>query len=125
MQNESAKTESFGRSPELVWDTIVRITNGLGSDEAKAIRVLLYLAIIAGKPPVFWRRVKSSIKSFRRLAVSSEKRITPARKGRPLFAFLYDTGANTNNLLPVFQAACGRDWHPNALTGDRVDLNGK
>jgi len=123
MQQESAKPGPAERSSPLVWDTIVRITESVGTDEARSIRVLLYLAIVAGKERTFWNRLRDRARFCRRLRAPHSRHLPAVAKGRPLFAFLYDTPANTNNLLPVFQAAQKRGAQPSILKGEGVDLS--
>jgi hypothetical protein len=123
MQEESPQAGSAVRSPAQVWDAVVRITNSVGGDEARAIRVLLYIAITAAKEISFWNRLRDCARCFHRVPIAAGRALPPASRGRPLFAFLYDTPANTNNLLPVFLAARKRGWHPAVLNGERVDLN--
>jgi hypothetical protein len=123
MQRASADTDLPDRSPRFVWDTVVRITNGVANEEAKAIRILLYLAILSGKGISLGAQLRWCARFCRQLALPTRKKVSAARRGRPLFAFLHDTPANTNNLLPVFQAAEKRGWHPSVLMGNRVELS--
>ena len=125
MPLRSSKTESTEQSPGNIWNTIVRITNSVGSDEAKAIRVLLYLVLLAGRESTLWERLRSRVNFARRMALPRGKPVPAGRKGCPLFAFLYDTPANTNNLLPVFQAAQKRGLRPYVLSGEGFDLSRK
>src|SRR4051812_1838395 len=110
MQEEIAKMRSTDRSDAQIWDAIVHVTNGVGSDEAKSIRILLYLVIVTGKGMSLWSWIKNCVRFFRRLQVPRKKHLPVATKGRPLFAFLYDPPANTNNLFPLLQAASERGW---------------
>jgi hypothetical protein len=125
MQRDSTVVEEMDMSPQQVWDTVVRVTGFAGSDEARSIRVLLYLVLVSGKRSSFWSRFRSRVNFVRRMALPRGRPLPPARKGCPLFAFLYDTPANTNNLLPVFQAAQKRGWDPGVLAGDGVELSTK
>lgn len=120
--NSTTKTD---RSPEYVWETVVQVTNRVGTDEAKAIRVLLYLALLTPGGSTFRDRLRSRVNFLRRVALPKGRTLAPAAKGKPLFAFLYDSPANTNNLLPVFEAARKRGWQPTVLSGHRVDLEAK
>jgi hypothetical protein len=119
---EIKKTADTEWPPKLIWEAVVQATDSIGTDEAKQIRVLLYLSLVSREGSSFWDRIKCRVNFVRRLGSLKEKALPPAPKGLPLFAFLYDTPANSNNLLPVFQAARRRGWHPTILTGERVNF---
>lgn len=125
MEPNISKSGSAERSPDNVWNTIVQVTSRVGSDEAKAIRVLLYLVLIAGRESTLTERLRSRVNFARRMALPRGKPVPAGRKGCPLFAFLYDTPANTNNLLPVFLAAQKRGLNPNVLIGEGFDPSRK
>lgn len=105
----------------------MQATERVGSDEARAMRVLLYLLLnqMADYGSTVTARLKCNLKFWRSFASPAGKPIRAAQKGGSLFAFLYDTPANTNNLLPVFLAAQQRGWHSTVLNGENVDLSEK
>jgi hypothetical protein len=118
-------TVNTNELPEEIWSTVVRVTDCVGTDEARSVRVLLYLILVGGGRGGIWTRLRNYAHLVRRLPIPSGRPVRPAPKGCPLFAFLYDTPANTNNLLPVFLAAEKRGLKPNVLAGHSVDLIGK
>lgn len=126
MQTENPKNTDGNIDPREIWNTIVRITDAIGTEEAKSIRVLLYLAFVSTTRSTFPERIKARAKNLRRVRLPLKKKPGQrAEKGQPLFGFLYDTPANTNNLLPVYRAAEARGWNSNFLVGEGVNLRSK
>jgi hypothetical protein len=113
------------RSARQIWDTVVQVTNCVGTEEAKAIRVLVYLLLISDEGSSLWDQMRCRFNFYRRLSGLNGKRLSRATKGLPLFAFLYDTPANSNNLVPVFRAARNRGWRLSVLAGERFKMEGK
>jgi hypothetical protein len=109
-------------APEVAWKLAVDLTTRVGTDEAKAINVLLYLVLVSGSNVTLRQRLRHRARFLRRLRLPGRRLKLSARKNCPLFAFLYDTPANSNNLMPVYRAAEGRGWHSNLLAGEGIDL---
>jgi hypothetical protein len=122
MSNKSNSAKTTPVPPEHAWNLAVETTTRVGTDEARAISVLLYLTLVAGCSSDLNLRLRQRAKFLRRLRLPRSRPVPPARKGCPLFAFLYDTPANTNNLMPVYRAAERRGWNSNLLAGENVDL---
>jgi hypothetical protein len=122
MNIESNNNSSPTVSAERAWNLAVETTTRVGTNEAISINVLLYLALVIGRNSTLNERLRFRAKFFSRLRLPGKKPPVPARKGCPLFAFLYATASNTNNLMPVYQAAERRGWQPNLLAGEQVDL---
>ena len=108
----------------MIWDTVVRLTDDVGTAEAKATRLVLRL-ILNGATVSWKRNIKGCAASLGSQPDSGPPTLPPATKGLPLFVFLHDTPANAGNLLPVFLAAQKRGWRPNVLLGDGMDLRNR
>src|SRR5262245_7815830 len=97
----------FGASPEAIWKRIVDLTERVQTDEARSLRVLFYVILVlhADANPTLVRRIRARLRFLRQLTFPSPRTLPKRDKGKPLFAFLYDTPANTNNLLPVLKTS--------------------
>lgn len=116
-QTENNQCEA---SAKIAWDSILRVTEAAG-DELKSLRVLLYFTLTDNRIENLKGRLRFLRKIARWYFVRSRK-IPESPKGLPLFAFIFDTPANMNNLLPVFQCAIRRSLKPAVLCGENVDF---
>src|SRR5579884_3961380 len=85
MQSEIEKTKNTDTTLMDAWDAIVRLTDNVGSDAAKSIRILLYLVIAGAHRSNFRSRIRDCARFFRRLDAPRRNRLPSVRKGRPLF----------------------------------------
>ena len=108
---------------DLVWNTILRVTDRVRGDEAKALRVLLYVIFLEESRETLLVQLRCFRKLWRLLTAPVGRHVPKAAQGRPLFAFIFNTPANMNNLWSVFNAAQQRSWQPTVLTGYGVDLD--
>jgi hypothetical protein len=125
MQQDQNKTEGAPRSPEAAWNIIVKVTGQIGSDEAKALRVLIYIIFLENSGTTHRNRLRCWRKLWRWLVVPIGTRMADAVGSHPLFVFMHDTPANMDNLTPVVQAAQGRGWNPHILTGDGINVSSR
>jgi hypothetical protein len=108
---------------DLVWNTILRVTDRVRGDEAKALRVLLYVTFLEESRDTLLVQLRCFRKFWKLLTAPAGRQVPKAIQGRPLFAFIFNTPANMNNLLSVFNAAQQRSWQPAVLTGHDVGLD--
>ena len=108
------------RSDARVWSAVLQATEDVGCDEAKAVRVLLHLMLLSAGRPTNRGRLRCYFKLWRHLALPFRRKLPLAATGNPLFAFVFDTASNVNNLVPVLQAARTNWPGMGVLTGDRV-----
>jgi len=112
------REDKLSKSSKLLWDTIVRVTQTVGSEEAEGIRVPLYMFLASERIPP----LRDKLRSWRRvwdLLITPIGRQVSKKPPRhcPLFVFIYNTPSNMNNILPVFEAAQRRAWTPSVLLG--------
>ncbi|MGO9374712.1 MAG: hypothetical protein ACLQBD_21795 [Syntrophobacteraceae bacterium] len=108
---------------KLLWGAIIRVTERIGSEDIRALRMVLYFSLMFGGELTFRDGLRSYRKLWRWLILPPVRKIPKAAKGQPLFAFLFNTASNMNNLLPVFRAARKRGLKPGILMGERVTLH--
>lgn len=125
MQTGFEKNEKSLNSPQLLWENILRVTEKIGSQEAKAVRIPLYMFLASERMLTLQDRLRCYRKVCRLLITTTRRQVAKVPKNRPLFAFIFDTPSNMNNILPVFQAARRRDWDPWILLGDGFSVDQK
>ena len=123
MHRELDSNSEEARSSDLVWNTILEVTDRVRGDEAKALRVLLYVILLEESRDTLSIRLRCSRNLWKLLTAPVGRQVPKAAQGRPLFAFIFNTPANMNNLLSVFNAAQQRSWQPAVLAGHGVDLD--
>lgn len=123
MKRNRPSPDSSDKSPEQVWNTVVCVTNTVGTSEAKALRILLYIAIMIGNGTTLRERLRYRRKLWRLMCVAPRGKVSAAPKGRPLFGFFANTPAHMNTLLPVLRGAQKRCSHPSILTGSGLAVN--
>jgi hypothetical protein len=111
------------KSPAHVWNSVLEATEDIGRDEIKAARILLYILLLGASGITVRDRLRCFRCLWRHLALPFRHRLPESAKGNPLFAFVYNTAAHSNNLVPVFQAA-RKTWDGiGVLTGDTVTIS--
>jgi hypothetical protein len=125
MQIKHKENEKSLNSPKIIWKNILKVTEKVGADEAKALRILFYMLFSSGSKPTiryrfrFYRRIWSLLKT------NTDGQIPDRPKNSPLFAFIFNTPSNMNNILPVFLEAQRRGLNSNIIFGDGVIVDSK
>jgi glycosyltransferase involved in cell wall biosynthesis len=122
MQIEAKTKENKIISQEVIWQSILKVTKKIGLEEGKALRIFLFMAISGGEKNNLRDRFRCCHRLFNLLVPPFDRKLPQLPKGRPLFAFLYNTASNMNNLLPVFLAAKNRNWEPGVITGYNLTI---
>src|ERR1039458_4356194 len=88
-----------------LWRDVVRLTDAVGTPQAKAIAVSLYIHLKESHEAGFTDRVKAILRPCKDMAGPAAKMPQFDGRRKPLFAFVYSTSSNMSNLLPVAQEA--------------------
>jgi hypothetical protein len=123
MHRESDTNSDEAGSSDLVWNTILEVTSRVSGDQAKAIHVLLYTILSEESKETVRLRLRCCRRLLSLLTAPFSRRLPKRPQRHPLFAFIFNTAANMNNLLPVFRAAQERGLHPTVLKGHGVTLD--
>src|SRR4051812_38084916 len=86
------------------WARIVRAVDSISCEEVNSIRVLLKTLFSSPAKPTLRGYLRTGSKLLRHL-ILPWSRLPAVTPQVPLFAFIYGTASNVNNLAPVYQAA--------------------
>lgn len=124
LMQENPKGTNVGSLPlQEIWDTVVRVTSRIDSDEAQALRIFLCILFSSGGADTLRSRLSCVRKLWRWMTVPPGRSVPQAPQGGPLITFILGTASNMAITLPVLQAAQKRSLSPLVLTADRVTIN--
>ena len=123
MEQDWKEKEIVGQKRIDLWNTIVQVTDRIGGEKVKGIRIFLYIVLISGKYCNFQNHLRYVRKNVFLFSKVNKVRKIRVAKYHPLFAFVHDTPSNMNNILPVFRSAQRKGWNPTILAGNRVNID--